>query len=186
MVKSTTTSITPAQHASNHSIGGTDPLALPLLVNTHDTTHEGGGSDPIYCHSYDKTGVTTLHDNATTRSIAGTTTLTKVKATTLTSVVSGRVGFDGGLKISFRVNTANANSYGQIWRNGSPVGTLQGPTGDATYVETIAGWADGDEIELYIKDNGGGGNMSGRSLLIVGTMTATGLTEPIVGTANDP
>ena len=45
MVKSDTTSITPATHADRHSVGGVDPLVNPLLV--HHTRHEGGGDDVI-------------------------------------------------------------------------------------------------------------------------------------------
>jgi hypothetical protein len=45
MVKSQTTSITPAQHAANHVIGGTDPLIDPLFL--HAARHEAGGADVI-------------------------------------------------------------------------------------------------------------------------------------------
>ena len=43
MVKSQTTSITPAQHAARHAIGGADPLVNPLLL--HGSRHEIGGDD---------------------------------------------------------------------------------------------------------------------------------------------
>jgi hypothetical protein len=45
MVKSQTTSITPAQHAARHVVGGADPLVAPLLP--HHTEHEIGGADEI-------------------------------------------------------------------------------------------------------------------------------------------
>lgn len=47
MVKSTTVSITPATHAANHVIGGSDPLINPILVTGHHATHEAGGSDGV-------------------------------------------------------------------------------------------------------------------------------------------
>ena len=45
MVNSHTTSITPAQHATRHSVGGADPLVDPLLL--HHTQHEAGNTDAL-------------------------------------------------------------------------------------------------------------------------------------------
>lgn len=45
MVSSNTTSITPAQHADRHVIGGADPLENPLLL--HSSRHETGGDDEV-------------------------------------------------------------------------------------------------------------------------------------------
>lgn len=45
MVKSQTVSISPAQHASRHSVGGSDPLVDPLFL--HATRHQVGGADPV-------------------------------------------------------------------------------------------------------------------------------------------
>lgn len=47
MVQSSSISITPATHAANHVIGGTDPLVTPILVDPHTATHKPGGSDPV-------------------------------------------------------------------------------------------------------------------------------------------
>ena len=45
MVKSETTSITPATHAARHVVGGADPLINPLLL--HAARHAPGGADPV-------------------------------------------------------------------------------------------------------------------------------------------
>ena len=45
MVKSSTVSITPSQHAASHQVGGTDPLTNPLLL--HAARHNVGGADAI-------------------------------------------------------------------------------------------------------------------------------------------
>ena len=47
MVDSQVTAITPATHASRHSVGGDDPLVTPVLIDPHHTTHETGGSDVV-------------------------------------------------------------------------------------------------------------------------------------------
>lgn len=47
MVKSQTTSITPATHAGRHVVGGVDPLIDPITTTAHYATHQPGGSDAI-------------------------------------------------------------------------------------------------------------------------------------------
>lgn len=58
----------------------------------------------------------------------------------------------GALRIKFTITRAINQYYGQIWRNGSPVGTermVSGGSGDVEYSEDISGWTAGDLVQLY-------------------------------------
>jgi len=68
----------------------------------------------------------------------------------------------GTLRISFDLkmapNVFGQTAYGKIYRNGAAVGTERTTTDTsnyATFSEDIAGWSAGDNIQLYLYDNGG-------------------------------
>jgi hypothetical protein len=76
------------------------------------------------------------------------------------------IGKGGELRIKFDLIGATgspvAHSAGQIYRNGSPVGTLRSTTNLSwvTYSEDISGWSPGDLVQLYVYDiNGTGGGV---------------------------
>lgn len=69
----------------------------------------------------------------------------------------------GTLRIKFDIKRVEAPSsgtaYGLVYKNGSPVGTVQTTT-EITYQnksQDIAGWSPGDSVRLYIKADAGGG-----------------------------
>lgn len=76
-------------------------------------------------------------------------TLMKVKTLSLGSNIQGPLT----LRIVFTIKTyASGNCEGQIYKNGSPVGTLRTATSaGSTFSEDIAGWESGDDIELWAR-----------------------------------
>lgn len=77
--------------------------------------------------------------------------------TTIKEIV---VGAGGGFRISFQMKMASGGQtiYGQIWRDGSPVGTerSQPANGYGTYQEDISGGSAGEVWSLMGKSSGGG------------------------------
>lgn len=70
---------------------------------------------------------------------------TKYKQLTLT-------GVGGELRIKFDLKDTSGAVYGKVYRNGVAVGAEQSMSGDwETKSEDIAGWSDGDTIELWCK-----------------------------------
>lgn len=59
------------------------------------------------------------------------------------------------LRIKFDIKrwSTGGTGYGRIYKNGVEIGTERANTTDAfiTYSEDIAGWANGDKIQLYVK-----------------------------------
>ena len=59
----------------------------------------------------------------------------------------------GTLRIKFDLRkNVDGTAYGRVYKDGSPVGTEQDTTSSTfvTFSEDIAGWEDGDDIELWI------------------------------------
>lgn len=174
MVKSETTSITPATHAARHAVGGADPLVNPLLL--HASRHTPGNPDTVFVYT-----VTTdvLCHNTTPRSVSSVP-YAKAKGLTLTTIPNSSLSIAFDLAASHDLKTV----YGKIYRNGGAVGIEQSciDAGGGAYeekLETIAGWSDGDELELYIK-NGTDTTVMVKDLEIRGTVT------PHTVVSNDP
>jgi len=92
---------------------------------------------------------------------------TKVKELTLFG--------EGELRIKFDLKAViGGTAYGKIYRNGSPVGTEQSETSTnyVTKSEDIAGWSNGDTIELWCKHGTGGGASYGvQNFRVYGAIT---------------
>lgn len=97
----------------------------------------------------------TLLSSADTQRASTTTTPLKKKEIALT-------GTQGALRIKFDLATTfnGTAAYGQIYRNGSAVGTQRSKSTDqgvfTTYSEDISSWADGDLFQLYHWGDGDG------------------------------
>ena len=162
MVKSQTTSITPATHAASHASGGTDPIVADALnaqtPSAHASGHETGGADVITRDKYDAAEFSTviLDDSASGNhdTSAGAYTLLVEKTLGI------EVGRTISLGITFTLSEVNNNgaSFGRIYRNGGAVGTERQVTGvgaDLTSSQVIAGWSNGDLLQIYGYQNNG-------------------------------
>lgn len=113
--------------------------------NFHADTHLGGGVDEI--EFYDMYQDLTLHNNSTSRTVTADT-YTKYKETKIDDCPDT-------LRISFTLGHFNSTTlYGRIYRNGVAVGTqrIAGSAGGGiftTWTEDIAGWSDGDLLQIY-------------------------------------
>ena len=152
MVQSQVTSITPAQHAARHVIGGADPLIDPLFL--HASRHASGGADPVTVSSANTytMGAATLHANDVDRVVTGALdTWIKLKEIRLTNYV-----YDT-LRITYRSFKPGAGQLTtNVYRNGGAVGTEHthgDPSPGNTYQEDIAGWATGDLLQIYGKSS---------------------------------
>lgn len=164
MVKSFTTSITPAQHADRHRHGGADPLTGDVRI------------DPVSIPQYSIGGGGLLHTNAMqidTRSVI----LVAVKGTDLTS------GLTGTISISFMLQAlGGATATAEIWRSGVKVGTTQTRMGAwLIKSENIGGWAEGDTVEIRLKSSHAAIDASVKDLKINGYLFPV----PDI-TSNDP
>jgi hypothetical protein len=117
-------------------------------------TNTGYVISKYFIYKYNDVGNTTLVASDAEVSYANATPALK-KAITLGPYIQGtktlRIRFD------LRISSALSTAYGQIYRNGSSVGTLQS-TNSTSYVnftEDIAGWAANDVIGLYINSDTG-------------------------------
>ena len=149
MVNSQTTSITPAQHAGRHVIGGADPLVDPLLL--HASRHEIGGADAI-SSGYITSGTDIMiADNPVENYGSDTATYKKIKEIVLHSTPAS-------IKLTFglRSNVAGKTAYGRIYRNGAAVGTERTVVGTVptAFEEIISGWSNGDLLQLYVHGDG--------------------------------
>lgn len=151
MVISQTTSITPSTHADTHRTGGTDPLtgAVGIDVIPHGATHEGGGSDSIIGIYAINSDILKANNSVKTGTNAAYTLL---KAMTLTNTPAAT------LSIAFDLSSDHGSTtvYGRIYRNGVAVGTEQSAVnlGAGVYqekLESIGGWSDGDELQIYVR-----------------------------------
>lgn len=100
-------------------------------------------------------------------------------STTPTKVLELYIPRSGTLRIKFFLAANAATANGQIYRNGSAVGTLRSnaSTG-ASYSEDISGWSVGDLCQLYVYNSSGANDTYGIGLsLFEGT--------PITTTFND-
>jgi len=90
-----------------------------------------------------------------------------VQTTTPTKVLEVYVSRAGTIRVKFVIGKGGGTTvYGQIYRNGSAVGTAQSTT-TATgtqYSEDISGWAVGDLCQLYIYNSNGAQNTYGVGL----------------------
>lgn len=146
MVESSSISITPAQHADNHQIGGSDPLTGTILVSPHHAEHESGGSDVVPIEY--PTGI--ISSNDTVKTHEGATG--KFKETTLTTC-------SPTLRISYEVMKTGSvgTPWVRIYRNAGAVGTQHNVTSGtySTKNEEIAGWSNGDALQIYAASSAG-------------------------------
>jgi hypothetical protein len=77
-----------------------------------------------------------------------TTSLTAEKHKSITVPKGGTYR----IKFTLQPQVAGEHAYGRIYRNGTAVGTIRDETGAAPveYSEDVAGWTEGDEIQIYI------------------------------------
>ncbi|TZE82010.1 hypothetical protein FWJ32_07195 [Calorimonas adulescens] len=77
----------------------------------------------------------------------------EINSTTPTKTYEKRIDRSGSLRIKFgaKVGATSITGYAQIYRNGSPVGTLRSTTSTTyvTFTEDISGWNPGDLVQLY-------------------------------------
>jgi len=75
-------------------------------------------------------------------------TVTSANVKVMEAIIKGK----GTLRIKFDLRAAGgATAHGQVRRNGTAVGTSQSTTSttDVTFSEDIAGWSDGDLVQIY-------------------------------------
>jgi hypothetical protein len=95
------------------------------------------------------TGTSIFHANDTYvhwRPYPSAWVYTKLKETRLNLIP------DTSLKIAFTLANGTytgRSAWGKIYRNGSPVGTERVAGGATEFIETIAGWASGDLLQVY-------------------------------------
>jgi len=89
-------------------------------------------------------------------------------STTPTKVLEVFIPRAGTLRIKFHLDGSAGTCNGQIYRNGSTVGTLRSnAAGTGTnYSEDISGWAAGDLCQLYVYNSSAANNTYGASLLL--------------------
>jgi hypothetical protein len=134
-----------------------DTMTGALYINGNTVWHagnDGAGS------GLDADMVDGLHANEILQFSAGNIVLASnsnmmnvIGWTTPTQLYSFHLGAGGTLRTSFGLYTTNSMQtiYGQIYRNGSPVGTQRSTTSTTavTFNEDISGWKPGDYIQLY-------------------------------------
>lgn len=96
-----------------------------------------------------KPGTLSIANSSATKTHTGNTNYTKAKEMQLT--------MGGAYRISFGLFTSGGTAYGRIYRNGVPVGIERSTTsGNAvTFSEDVAGWNEGDLIQLWIRISSG-------------------------------
>ena len=90
-------------------------------------------------------------------SLKGDTTQDSHQGTSMTKVAEVQIARGGALRIKFDININLSGQdpgptvYGQIYRNGSPVGTSQLTQSETpiTFSEDISGWSADDLVQLY-------------------------------------
>lgn len=93
--------------------------------------------------------------------IAGPSEIVSMATSSYTKFVELRVSRSGTLSTIFGMsgNNGGGNMYGQIYRNGSAVGTLRTLAQNSAwteYSEDIAGWVAGDLLQIYAKSDANG------------------------------
>ena len=73
-------------------------------------------------------------------------------STSATKVKEAYIGREGTYRIKFDLQGTNGYGYGQIYKNGVAVGTLQSKSGSGftEKIEDISGWEQGNLCQLYI------------------------------------
>ena len=128
--------VAPSIHASRHVSGGADEITSPLNIAA------------IPNRTVAPNTVIVEYDPA---EYSAGTTYTKVVETKLWKC-------SGTIRVKFDLKVVGAfTAYGQIYRNGTPVGTERSTTSTTyvTFSEGITGWSHGDLIQLYLKCSGG-------------------------------
>lgn len=86
---------------------------------------------------------------------------------TPTKVLEVYINRGGTLRIKFYLTkTGGTTGFGQIYRNGSAVGTLQSTATEANFSEDISGWSPGDLVQLYTYNSNGAQNTYGIGLTL--------------------
>jgi hypothetical protein len=96
-------------------------------------------------------------------------------STTPTKVLEVYISRPGTIRIKFHLDGSAATCNGQIYRNGSAVGTLRSTAAGTgvTYSEDISGWSVGDLCQLYVYNSSGANDTFGATLLLYeGTPTS--------------
>jgi len=79
-------------------------------------------------------------------------------ATTATKIKEIKVFLSGTFEVAFRLwSSGGSTVYGQVYRNGSPVGILRSTTSTTavSFSEDISGWEIGDLCQLYVYASAG-------------------------------
>lgn len=154
---------------ADSQVDADSPLDTTLVTGLRDNQihlEEAMGKDYVLAVNHDHDNVNSKavvldvsvgdylsHDNATERivSVLGSATA-KIKE----SILRGK----GTLRISFsaHIDASGGTSTAQICRNGVTVGTLRTVNTSTyqTWSEDIAGWSDGDLVQIYFTNNSGG------------------------------
>jgi hypothetical protein len=94
--------------------------------------------------------LTVFNGDVGTGAITSTTSTTPLKKYSITILTPGTYRITFYLKSTNSTNTV----YGQIYRNGVAVGTQRSNANNSTnglaYTEDIAGWNEGDVLEIYL------------------------------------
>ena len=102
---------------------------------------------------------------------SGLVDLTKVSGSAVT-VFGCYVPIGGTFRVDFTLSRSaiSNNTTGQVYRNGSAVGTLRqrSSSGTTAYSEDISGWSRGDLLE--IRANGNWGQYNGNNLAYISTI----------------
>lgn len=96
-----------------------------------------------------------------------------------TKVAEFKLNRPGTLRIKFYLSkNGGTTAYGQIYRNGSAVGTLQSTLTKASFSEDISGWSKDDLCQLYIYNSNAGNETYGVNLeLYEGTPALTAFSD---------
>jgi len=114
-----------------------------------------------------------LSDNVITVSASEESSISvnvPVKIKEISWVYAPRDTIDIRIAFDMKIDPGTFTAYGQIYRNGTPVGTLRS-TQSTTYVEfseDISGWSVGENIELWIYVNHAGETVYVRNLELRG------------------
>lgn len=76
-------------------------------------------------------------------------------STTMNKKFEGKLNCGGTLRVAFTLYIYSGTAYGQIYRNGVPIGTLRSHNSNIPtwFTEDISGWNPGDLLQLYIKSS---------------------------------
>ena len=136
--------LTPTQIRTLLNVEGGADVTGNNPPQAHSASHESGGSDIVYVGEY-VMGADTYHANDTNKT-QSITSLTLTKEIVLTTTPADTLRIHFGIQGAYGGYTY----HGRVYRNGAAVGTLRScADSKLTFDEDIAGWSDGDLLQLY-------------------------------------